>query len=122
MKLVGKISTGPSSDSNELNEKLKKIEERVYMHDAKFADLQLAIDSTSVNLQMHQMIPHEASKNQEQNINAEKMQEEMEHFKEKIAEIEKLKPRVPQDLADQITKLDTKIDETQKELKLYLFI
>lgn len=120
MKVVGKMGAS-SSDSNELKEKIKKIEERVYSHDAKFADQQLMIDSTSVNLQMHQMIPHEASNNQEQNNNVDKLQEELGQFKEKIVEFEKIKKNIPQEIEDKINKLDTKIDETQKELKLYSF-
>lgn len=119
MKVAGKMGIGASSDSNELKEKIKKIEERVYIHDSKFADHQLMIDSTSVSLQMHQMIPHEASNNQEQNNNVEKLQEELGHLKEKIAEFEKIKKSTPQEIEEQISKLGTKIDETQKELKLY---
>ena len=119
MKLAGKMGIAPSSDSNELKEKIKKIEERVYSHDAKLADQQLQIDSTSVNLQMHQMIPHEVSQNQEKNINIEKMQEELELCTQKIAELEKVKKASPQEFDEQIAKLGSKIDETQKELKLY---
>lgn len=119
MKVAGKMGIGASSDSSELTEKIKKIEERVYLHDAKFADQQLIIDSTSVNLQMHQMIPHEASNSQEASPNAEKFQEELVHVKEKLAEVESLIKNKPKEGEEQMKKLETKIDETQKELKMY---
>lgn len=117
MKVAGKMGIGAPSDSSELKEKLKKIEERVYTHDSKFADLQLAIDSTSVNLQMHQMIPHEASNNQEQNVNFEKLQEEFGQYKEKIAELDKLMKSKPQIIEKQIPKTEIKnYDEKIKQI------
>jgi hypothetical protein len=42
-------------DFNDLKEKIKKIEERVYSHDEKFSEHQAVIDTTICNLKMQLM-------------------------------------------------------------------
>lgn len=55
MKLIGgKAPPAAPQSSEDLKEKLNKIEERVYSHDAKFAEQQVVIDATSFNLKMLQ--------------------------------------------------------------------
>ncbi len=50
------MPAGPSMpDFNQMKEKMKKIEERVYLHDSKFGDMQTLVDSTSFNLKMLQI-------------------------------------------------------------------
>ncbi len=42
-------------EMSDIKEKLKKLEERIYTHDEKFAQQQVDIDTTSCNLKMQLM-------------------------------------------------------------------